>query len=110
MEEVVDNNNENYEIDEDRLDSRITINGHCNKVAFTCQYVKELYVLGHNNYFHGEGSTIIGKLVVLGHNNSIRNLKSKKIQVIGHNNTCKNLKTNSQIVNKGTENKFINCG
>lgn len=110
MEEVVENSNENYEIEEDRPDSRITINGHCNKVAFACGYVKELYILGHNNYFHGEGTTTIGKIICLGHNNSIRNLKVRKLQVIGHNNTCKNLKTNSQITNNGQNNKFVNCG
>lgn len=95
MEEVVENHNENYEINEDRKNSRITINGHCNKLAFTCAYVHELYILGHNNYIHGEGTTLVGRIIILGHNNSVRNLKVKQMQVLGHNNTFKNLKINS---------------
>jgi hypothetical protein len=101
MEEVVENHNENYEIDEDRPTSRITINGHCNKIVFSCSYVHELFVMGHNNYFHGEGQTTIGKITCMGHNNSIRNLMTKRLKILGHNNTCKNVKSPNQMENQG---------
>lgn len=94
MEEVVENHNENYEIDEDRPSSKISVHGHNNKIVFTCNFVKELVILGHNNYIHGESTALIGSIKLLGHNNTLWNLKVKKLDVLGHNNTVKNI-TNS---------------
>lgn len=49
MEEVVEAHDQQFEIDEDREDGKITISGHNNKVLITCHYVNCILLTGHNN-------------------------------------------------------------
>ena len=75
MEEVIDSHNEQFQIDEDREDGSITVNGHNNRIIISTSYVNSIIIMGHNNSIQGSNSELIGQMQVMGHNNTIRNLQ-----------------------------------
>jgi len=55
MEEIVDDHNGQFAIDEDREEGKVIITGHNNRLQIQCDYVHALHISGHNNHVFGDG-------------------------------------------------------